>query len=124
MGDLTLPWKPSWETIAIYGDGWTGVRTDGVLRGTVITYSAGSWNGAGGRAHPHEKPIGVLRELIAKAPPELPIVDPFAGSGTTGVACVMLGRDFYGSEINSEYHAVASERLAIKTRVGTQQTLF
>jgi site-specific DNA-methyltransferase (adenine-specific) len=40
------------------------------------------------------------------------VLDPFAGSGTTGVACNQLGRSFVGWEISPDYHAVAARRLA------------
>ena len=39
------------------------------------------------------------------------VVDPFAGSGTTGVACAKLGRDCIMSEINEEYIKIIKERL-------------
>ena len=39
------------------------------------------------------------------------IVDPFMGSGTTGVACKELGRDFIGIEIDKQYFDIANERI-------------
>lgn len=39
------------------------------------------------------------------------VLDPFMGSGTTGIACIGMGRDFIGIEIDSEYFAIAEERL-------------
>ena len=39
------------------------------------------------------------------------ILDPFAGSGTTGVAAIHLGRRFIGWELSEEYHAIATRRL-------------
>jgi site-specific DNA-methyltransferase (adenine-specific) len=108
-GDLALPWKPCWETIAIYGPGWEGARTSGVLRGTKIAFRAE--NAANGRRHPTEKPLAVLRELVRKAPRGLPIVDPFMGSGTTGVAALEDGRDFYGAEIEPGHFSTCVERL-------------
>ncbi len=38
MGDLSFPWRPNYETIAIYGDGWTGKRTTSVLQGRVLAF--------------------------------------------------------------------------------------
>ena len=46
------------------------------------------------------------------------ILDPFAGSGTTGVAAVRLGRRFVGWEKDPKYHAIATKRLA-----GTREQL-
>ena len=40
------------------------------------------------------------------------ILDPFMGSGTTGVACVQTGRNFIGIEIDPDYFAIAERRIA------------
>ena len=40
------------------------------------------------------------------------IIDPFMGSGTTGVACMKLGRKFIGVEIDEKYFAIAAKRIA------------
>lgn len=101
MGNLSIPWKPSWETIAIYGRGWTGKRTDGVLRGSVVSF--GSASASNGRKHPNQKSLAVCAELVGKAPQCLPIVDPFAGSGQILLAAALLGRDAYGAEIDDEH---------------------
>lgn len=63
--------------------------------------------------HPTEKPIRVLRPLIAasSAPGEL-VLDPFAGSGSTGVTAREEGRDFIGIERDPKYVALARGRLA------------
>jgi len=39
------------------------------------------------------------------------ILDPFMGSGTTGVACVQMGRSFIGIEINPDYYTIAEKRI-------------
>ncbi|WP_288405747.1 DNA methyltransferase, partial [uncultured Deinococcus sp.] len=39
------------------------------------------------------------------------VLDPFAGSGSTGAACVALRRDFVGIELDSTYHAIAERRV-------------
>jgi len=46
------------------------------------------------------------------------ICDPFAGSGTTGVACVKTGRKFIGVEINEEYFLLARKRITEALRQG------
>ena len=63
--------------------------------------------------HPTEKPLGLLRFLIRSYtnPGDL-VVDPFAGSGTTGVACVSQGRRFVGWERSETYHEIARKRLS------------
>jgi len=40
------------------------------------------------------------------------VLDPFMGSGTTGVACVKTGRNFIGMEISEEYFVIAEKRIA------------
>lgn len=66
-----------------------------------------------GREHPTQKPVGVMRFSIEKAklPQGATILDPFMGSGTTGVACVQLGRNFIGCEIDPTYYAIAERRI-------------
>lgn len=62
--------------------------------------------------HPTEKPRRLMSEIIADfTNPGETILDPFMGSGTTGVAAVMAGRDFIGIEQNPAYFELACERL-------------
>jgi site-specific DNA-methyltransferase (adenine-specific) len=53
--------------------------------------------------------------------PEETILDPFAGSGTTGVACLRLGRKFIGIEKDPTYFALACERLRAEEQGSTLQ---
>lgn len=63
--------------------------------------------------HPTQKPVSlVARCLRASTNREDVIFDPFAGSGTTGVAALRLGRRFIGSEQDSGYASLASQRLS------------
>jgi len=62
--------------------------------------------------HPTQKPIGVMKWAIQQLPSDaLQVVDPFMGSGTTGVAAVKLGRKFIGIEINERYFDIACRRI-------------
>ena len=63
--------------------------------------------------HPSPKPIDYMRKLIVRIS-ELgdTILDPFMGSGTTGVACVQTGRNFIGIEIDPKYFEIAEKRIA------------
>lgn len=81
------------------------------------------------RLHPTEKPQAVLRDLVRLAPSDGLVIDPFAGSGSTGVAAVSQGRRFVGCEISAEYAAMAKRRIvaAVKTGVdvaGEQPSIF
>jgi DNA modification methylase len=62
--------------------------------------------------HPCPKPIKLMKWLVARATlPTDTVFDPFMGSGTTGVACVKLGRKFIGIEIDEGYFDIACERI-------------
>lgn len=63
-------------------------------------------------SHPTQKPLEVMKRLVALCTkPGDSILDPFCGSGTTGVASVMMGRQFTGIEINSDYAQLAVQRI-------------
>jgi DNA modification methylase len=64
------------------------------------------------RFHPTQKPLGVMRWCIEKyTDAGQTIFDPFMGSGTTGVACMQLGRKFIGCETDPAYFAIAEKRI-------------
>lgn len=105
MGDLSFPWKPSWELIYIRGRGWSGTRDEGVLHGHLVV----SWESKG-RCHPHQKPVTLIEHIIRKTSART-ICDPFMGSGSTGVACLRLGRKFIGCEIDPQHFATAVRRI-------------
>lgn len=109
MGDLSLPWKPNTEEVYVLGSGFTGHRGTSVLRHLAIAGTVGQ-GAKGTRLHPTEKPVGLMRELIAKCPPGV-IVDPFAGSGTTLRAAKDLGRRAIGVEKVERYCQAAASRL-------------
>jgi hypothetical protein len=70
------------------------------------------------RRHPTQKPVALMQWCIGFVPlvgsiidPVPTILDPFMGSGTTGVACIRTGRRFIGIEIEPKYCAIAVERM-------------
>jgi site-specific DNA-methyltransferase (adenine-specific) len=84
------------------------------------------WNGGGRNgvfSHPHrennnpkqhmtQKPIGLMRELLQLfSNPQQTILDPFMGSGTTGVAAIQMGRKFIGIEREPKYFDIACKRI-------------
>jgi site-specific DNA-methyltransferase (adenine-specific) len=91
-----------------------------------------AWNGGGKhgvyehlirdgepRLHPTQKPVSLLRELVRDfTNPGDVVLDPFAGSGTTGQACLEEGRRFIGIELDAAYFEIASQRLEATTRQG------
>jgi DNA modification methylase len=105
MGDLSLPWKRTWEEIYILGDGWHGKRGEAVLRFSPVQSMAKN-----GRVHPHQKPTKLIKHLFGYHGGEI-TVDPFMGSGTTLVAAKQLGRKAIGIELEEKYCAIAVDRL-------------
>lgn len=84
---------------------WTNL--DMVARRIVLR----PMNMDGGKEHPAQKPIDVMKWCVGFIPPDLTIVDPFMGSGSTGVACAKLGRTFVGIEVNPTYFDIACRRI-------------
>ena len=77
------------------------------------------------RLHPNQKPLAlVAKYILASTDPGDLILDPFMGSGTTGVACVQTGRRFIGCEISPEYFAIAKKRIAAAQREVVQEAAF
>lgn len=64
-----------------------------------------------GFPHPSPKPLKLMRWIIETATEVNTILDPFMGSGTTGVACKELGRSFIGIEIEPKYFEIAKRRI-------------
>ena len=102
------PWGFScWQPIMCYGTdpflaGGKGRRPDVILH----TESAEE-NG-----HPCPKPVRFMERFVERASlPDQTILDPFMGSGTTGVACVNLARKFIGIEIEPKYFDIACRRI-------------
>lgn len=72
-----------------------------------------------GREHPTQKPVALMRWCVSKT--EGTVCDPFMGSGTTGVACMELGRPFVGIEVEQTYFDLACRRIEDAQR---QQRMF
>lgn len=68
------------------------------------------WSGEK-KLHPTMKPLKVMLWCIEQAGNIESIFDPFMGSGTTGVACVKLGKKFFGVEMDKIYFEIACERI-------------
>jgi len=64
-----------------------------------------------GKQHPTQKPVSLMAWCLHFIPDASTILDPFMGSGTTGVACVELGRRFIGIEKEPKYFEIAVQRI-------------
>jgi site-specific DNA-methyltransferase (adenine-specific) len=95
-----------WEAVAIYHrpgkKKWNGGGRSAV------------WHaGRDGTEHPTQKAVSTMTEFIRDfSDLRNTILDPFMGSGTTGVACVKLGRKFIGIEIEPKYFDIACKRIS------------
>ena len=64
------------------------------------------------KEHPTQKPLALMRWIIENyTKPGDTVIDPFMGSGTTGVGCVQTGRNFIGCEIDAGYFKIAQRRI-------------
>lgn len=63
------------------------------------------------REHPTQKPVGVMEWCLTHVPAAKTVLDPFMGSGTTGVACAKRGMSFTGIELHEPYFDIACERI-------------
>lgn len=80
------------------------------VRPNVWRYAVGQEDS---RGHPAPFPLKLARDhIISWSNPRESVLDPFMGSGTTGIAAVQLGRSFIGIEINPDYLAIAQQRIA------------
>jgi site-specific DNA-methyltransferase (adenine-specific)/modification methylase len=114
-GGNYLPFPPSrcwliWNkinavpTMADFEQAWTN-----------IDKPSKRWDGNVGRVeygHPTQKPLALMQWCLGFLPDADIILDPFMGSGTTGVACVNLGRKFIGIELDPDYFEIACKRIS------------
>jgi site-specific DNA-methyltransferase (adenine-specific) len=97
---------------AWYGTGYS--KWNGGGRPGTFTHVK---NHIGGADHPTQKPLPLISELVSLFSSETDLIcDPFMGSGTTGVACVRLGRRFIGIEKNPAYFDLACRRISDELR--------
>lgn len=87
----------------------------------AFDYSHGQLATEGKHYHPTQKPAPLMAWCLSHVPEAQTILDPFMGSGTTGVACMNLGRKFIGIEIERKYFDIACERIENAQR---QQRMF
>lgn len=105
-----------WTPVLCYGKDLEGFgNVNGVLKSDTMRISGGA--GVGfmrsdeEKKHTCPKPITVMQVVIKRLTNEdSTVLDPFAGSGTTGVACIQTGRNFIGCEIDAGYCEIARRR--------------
>lgn len=72
----------------------------------------------GDRVHPTQKPVDLMKWCLSFLPNAQTVLDPFMGSGTTGVAAVQMDRDFIGIELDERYFDIACRRIEDAQRQG------
>lgn len=102
-----------------FGTSFEPCLTHGFKRPRQLQHWTG-YNAENGQQHPTQKPVGLMQWVVSNAPSGT-VLDPFMGSGTTGVACANLGRPFIGIEIGPRYFEIACERIRAAQ---AQQRLF
>lgn len=127
LGDLAVPWGPQHERItfgvhvrsaANRRDG-RGALSARLRQGSVIRVPRP--NSGAVKKHPTEKPVMLMSQLIESSTVHDDIVlDPFAGTGSTLVAAILLGRRAIGIEIDSEYATEAARRIRHAERLADE----
>ena len=104
-------WRNQHENIVFASNGMPGEMLDRG-KGSVLTFANVAPTE---RNHPTEKPVPLLLDIV-DAIPGRTILDPFMGSGSTGVAAVRAGRSFIGCEINPQHFDTACKRIEVATK--------
>jgi site-specific DNA-methyltransferase (adenine-specific) len=99
--DKDQPW-PNFSQVEI---AWTSLNRPAAL------FRKNNALGSPGKSHPTQKPVSLMAWCLDFLPDAQLVLDPFMGSGTTGVAAIQLGRKFIGIERESKYFDIACERM-------------
>jgi site-specific DNA-methyltransferase (adenine-specific) len=99
-----IAWMNKWEPVFVYGKLPRRFAWDVIQTATQVEKLSEP-----PIDHPCPKSIHLMRKLVEQV--DGAVLDPFAGSGTTGVACANLGRSFIGIEIEPKYFDIACERI-------------
>jgi len=109
QSDAELAWTSFGKSVRTHRQRWMGCMRDGEECPFV----------GGALVHPTQKPVALMRWCVNMTSGI--VLDPFMGSGTTGVACVDLARPFIGIELDRKYFDIACERIG---RTLSQPRLF
>jgi site-specific DNA-methyltransferase (adenine-specific)/modification methylase len=108
-GDAELAWSNIDGVIRVHRQVWRGLVREGEENPAIQR-----------KVHPTQKPVALMRWCIeqAKVPPGGTILDPYMGSGSTGVAAMQMRHPFIGIEIEPRYFDVACRRIEEAQRQG------
>jgi DNA modification methylase len=105
-------WWDKCQTMPTFGDGelaWTNLS--GVAPKKFVYSNNGLMAKERDRVHSTQKPVALMEWCLGFLPDARTILDPFMGSGTTGVACAKLDRKFIGIELEPKYFDIACKRI-------------
>lgn len=118
MGDLVGSYAPKHEFI-LFGHKGRRLRNGKRLPDVLQAKRTGN------KLHPTQKPVDLLEIFIKQSTNENDLIlDAFMGSGSTGVACLNLNRDFIGIELDENYFNIAKERIENTLINNKQRKLF
>ena len=98
FSDVEFAWRKGRGKDRIFSHMWKGI-------------CQASEKGGDTRQHPTQKPVALMKWCVGLVPDAQTILDPFMGSGTTGVAAVQMGRKFIGIERDEGYFDIACRRI-------------
>jgi len=102
--------QPADFSLAMLEMAWTNLNGPAKMHKQSVTSYA--------KEHPTQKPDALMKWCLGFLPDAQTILDPFMGSGTTGVAAVQMGRDFIGIEREPKYFDIACARIEQAQRQG------
>ena len=105
-GILVWDKEQPWANFSQAEIAWTNLNRPAAL------FRESATRGTPDKQHPTQKPLSLMLWCLSLCPPPETVLDPFMGSGTTGVACAMLGKAFTGIERERRYFDTACERIA------------
>lgn len=104
-----------WQNFSQAEIAWTSLNRPAAL------FRESATRGTPDKQHPTQKPLSLMLWCLSLIPNAASILDPYMGSGTTGVAAIQLGRQFVGIERDPKYFEIACKRIE---DAGRQEQLF
>lgn len=99
--------QPEQFSLAMAELAWTNLKKPA----KIYRWKSMSINGGSAKHHPTQKPLDLMAWCLSYLPEARTVLDPFAGSGTTGVACALHDRTFIGIERDPTYFDIACRRI-------------
>ena len=106
--DKEQPW-PNFSQVEL---AWTSLNRPAAL------FRVSATRGTPDKQHPTQKPISLMCWCLEFLPPAITVLDPYMGSGTTGVAAIQTGRRFIGIERDEKYFEIACRRIELAVAQG------